>query len=156
MSKKILAEMFGVGGLVVIPALKEAGLDDVNKQLGTARSVFKTKRPDPRDKTHTPDTARAQSDMDSAKSIFDEAAGGNGAQITGDRETLDALMQCLQEAEHATDDPDISTWAGKAWKAVAAGIRGSGSVTLPKFEQADDNLMPDDGADDVEGERGAY
>lgn len=151
--KKILCEMFGVR-IVETPAINrmdERSIDDVNRQLSTARSIFK--KPGRSDARHTPDTARMQADVDSATSVVKkEEATPQGITLSGDKETLGALMECLQEAEHAQGvDPDVASWAGRAWKAVAAGIRGNGSFNLPRFESTPDDLMPDDEGD--EGER---
>lgn len=137
--KKLLGEMFGVR-IVETPAI-----NDVNRQLSTARSVFKT--PGGRgDARHTPDTARMQADMDSAQSVVKkEEATPQGITLSGDKETLGALMEALQEAESANGvDSDVANWCGRAWKAVAAGIRGNGSFNLPRFEKTPDDMMPDD------------
>lgn len=135
--KKLLGEMFGVR-IVETPAI-----NDVNRQLSTARSVFKTPG---RDARHTPDTARMQSDVDSAQSVVKkEEAVPQGITLSGDKETLGALMDALQEAESAHGvDSDVANWCGRAWKAVAAGIRGNGSFNLPRFESTPDDMMPDD------------
>lgn len=144
MKENILKEMFGYA-LVEVPALNrvsEGPLDDVNKQLSGARSVFgggqRSKPPE--------DLKGVQGQLDGSRSVFkkEAATGAQGITLNGDPESLDALMQCLQEAEHAADDPDVAHWAGRAWKAVAAGIRGDGSVTLPKFDKTPEDLMPDE------------
>jgi len=135
--RKILGEMFGV-------ELTEATPAQAERELNAAQSVFKPPGgPRGRQQGYTKDTARMQADVDSAQSVVKED-GQAGATVTGDRETLDALMKCLQEAEHAADEPDVADWAGTAWKAVAAGIRNGGTVTLPRFQEAPEELMPDE------------
>lgn len=142
MSKKLLAEMFGVGGIVPIPAINEVTPHQVNKELDSARSVFKA--PQRGQGKHTSDTARMQADVDSAQSLVKrEEAGQQGITLSGDKETLGALQEALQEAEHSAES-DVANWAGRAWKAVAAGIRGNGSFSLPRFEATPDDMMPDD------------
>lgn len=155
-SKKLLSEMFGLIGLPAINRINEDEEDDAferagwggksdqnahtNSQLGSAKSVAGQGR-GPQKKSPFQDVANS---LNGSKSIFDEDAGGGGITLSGDKETLGAMMECLQEAEHAAADPDHKVWAGKAWKAIAAGIRGDGNVTLPKFESAPEDLMPDE------------
>lgn len=144
MSKQLLSEMFGIIG---IPALREDDeIDRINKQLSTAKSVAGGDGSGPTRLSPRGHDQRRQGELDQSTSIFkkEAAAVPGGLQLTGDKETLGALQECLQEAEHSAGDPDLASWAGKAWKAVAAGIRGNGSVTLPKFEQAPEDLMPDE------------
>lgn len=137
MSKRLLHEMFGLRLVEVTPGQAE-------RELNGSQSVFKLPGSKQQgQQKHTKDTARMQADVDSAQSVVKEE-GQQGITLSGDRETLDALMQCLQEAEHAADDQDVANWAGNAWKAVAAGIRGNGSFNLPKFEGAPEDLMPDE------------
>lgn len=168
MSKQLLAEMFGIVGLPAINkvTVTEGPYDDINRQLAGAKSVAGGGGGQRPRVGQGGDVQRAQTQLDTSRSVFkkptDEAAtGAQGITLNGDRETLDALMQCLQEAEHSVDDKAVSQWAGRAWKAVAAGIRGDGSVTLPKFETApepvddvDQDLMPDDDMAPMDDEEG--
>jgi hypothetical protein len=170
-SKQLLSEMFGIVGL---PALREDEEDDAfdragwgkgksdpnahtNSQLGTAKSVAGPGAPTKRPSAF----ADVQGSLDGSKSVFDEAAGSTGITMDGDKETLSALMECLQEAEGASGlDSGVAKWAGGAWKAIAAGIRGNGSVTLPKFQEKptpapyaeEDPDMMDDGGGEAEEE----
>ena len=83
--------------------------------------------------------------------------GVQGIRLSGDRETMGALMTALQEAEKAEGvDPDVAAWCGKAWKAVAQGASRGGQVSLPRFEETPEDLMPDDDSGSVEGEEGGF
>ena len=137
----LLHEIFG---LVEITPISQA-----NRELGSARSVFAPA--DRGSRTASKGTAQAQADVDSAKSVRKEEPGAPtppGLRISGDKETLGALMDALQEAEHASE-PDLSSWCHSAVQALAQGIRrGGGSVSLPRFEQVPAELEPEE---DIEG-----
>jgi hypothetical protein len=146
---KLLFEMFGmkVVGTPAINKIKEGPFDDINKQMSGAKSVAGNGGATRARVGQSGDVQKAQADLDGARSVFkkdEAAAGAQGITLNGDKETLGALLEALRDAEHSADDPDIANWAGRAWKAVAAGIRGDGSVTLPKFESAPEDLMPDE------------
>lgn len=67
------------------------------------------------------------------------AGAAQGLRVTGDKATLGALQEALQEAGAAlNDNPDLAEWCEKAWKAVAQGARDGGSVTLPAFTETPD------------------
>lgn len=88
-------------------------------------------------------------------SLREEGQSG-GLRVTGDKDTLGALMECLQEAASAIrDNEDLADWAEQAYKTVATGMRKGDTVTLPPFKETPDvGGFNDDtgmGPDDEEG-----
>ena len=85
--------------LTKIYGLKEGPFDDVQQQLNRSQSVLggpttapSVRKYQDRAKRHSPATARAQSELDSARSIFDEAPmfGRPGRQASVEIDVMDA------------------------------------------------------------------
>lgn len=89
--KKKLIEMYG---------LKEGPFDDLNKQLGSAKSVARDPRaPQQRARVgQSGDVQKAQADLDQSKSVFDEAAGEE-VQVSLAPEEIDWIVRMAQRSQ---------------------------------------------------------
>lgn len=90
-----------------------------------------------------------------------KSAGGStqGLRVSGDKATLGALQDALQEASSSIqDNEDLSQWCEQAYKAVAMGMRrdSGGSVTLPAYQETPDlgSFNDDDGMGTGPGDEG--
>lgn len=90
-----------------------------------------------------------------------KAAGGStsGLRVSGDKATLGALQDALQEASAAIQgNEDLSQWCEQAYKAVAMGMRrdSGGTVTLPAYQETPDigSFNDDDGTGAGPGDEG--
>lgn len=77
---------------------------------------------------------------------------GPGIRVSGDKATLEALQEALQEAESLIEgNDDLADWCAMAWKTLASSMRrGEGVVNLPKYEAVPEDMDPDAGEDDEE------
>lgn len=82
MKNNRLLEFFG---------MSEGEFDSLNRQLAGATSVAKPQR------KYTPSTAKAQSDVDSARSVVKKEASGLGMQVHFTNQELDRIMDWAAE-----------------------------------------------------------
>lgn len=72
-------------------------------------------------------------------SLPEEGQASSGLRVTGDKATMGALQDALQEAASLLrDNEDLADWCEKSFKAIAAGIRKGDTVTLPAFQETPD------------------
>lgn len=133
MSIKLLKEFFGIES-------EATDAKQAERELNSSQSVFARKPSG--NQTSTKSTAQAQADVNAGSSVAKKEAAGDasatGLRVSGDKETLGALMDALNEAENSiSDNEDLADWCGKAWKIISRGLN-SGSVTLPPFQRTPD------------------
>ncbi|HEU5118668.1 MAG TPA: hypothetical protein VFT74_18890 [Isosphaeraceae bacterium] len=70
------------------------------------------------------------------REMFSVSEAGNmesqGLRVTGDDQSLDALVQALEFVGSRHPDADVADWADEAVKALQGGM-GKGNATLPAF-----------------------
>lgn len=127
MKKSILREMFGV---------REATHPKhAETELNMGQSVAQAPR------KYTKSTGKAQSDIDSARSLVKKEAGGEttqGLRITGDQGTMEALIDALDFVanRYGTQNEDIADWAERSVEALHTGIR-AGTASLPPYRETE-------------------